>query len=180
MGVMRRTWCLPVVLGSLFLCSPAEAQPNDVPLCREWALNIWGITRHFDEAIDYNDLNWGAGVRCHARPEWTWLGSSPQNTVFLQGDALRNSHRGLLLASSAGAEFRAAPLGGDCHLWVAAALTVAYYVNPLKGSREALWGPVPGVSAGCGRVRVNVIFIPVTSRRLFTAATASFSVFFPR
>lgn len=172
--------CLPGVLGLLLLCSPADAQQVDPRLCGEWGLNLWGISRHFDEAIDYNDLNWGAGLRCHARPEWRWLGGNPQNKLFLQGDGLRNSHHGLLLASSAGAEFRAAPLGGGCDLLLAAALTVAYYDNPLRGSREARWGPVPGVSAACGRARANVIFIPVTSRRVFTAATASFTLMFPR
>jgi hypothetical protein len=50
-------------------------------------------------------------------------------------------------------------------LFFVGAFTVAYYQTPGKTS-DVKWGPVPGVAAGCGRFKPNVIFVPSTSGQI--------------
>jgi len=168
-----------VVLG-LVLLVPASARADGSKdrLCGTWAINAWGLSYHLKEDADYNDANLGIGVRCYARPEWPLFGKRHENRLLLQLDALRNSHKGLILPASAGAEFRVASFQQRCGMFVMGALTFAYYDNPDRNKDYIKWGPVPGVAVGCGRIRGNVIFVPSHSSQVIAVITASLSIVF--
>ena len=84
---------------------PASARADDGNdrLCGAWAINVWGLSYHIKENSDYSDANVGVGIRCYARPDWPLFGKSRDNRLLLQLDALRNSHKGLILPASIGA-----------------------------------------------------------------------------
>lgn len=134
----------------------------------QWGINIWGLSYHVDRSVDYNEDNWGLGVRYYIRP----------NRFFLEFDALRNSNRGLVLPLSAGAEFRIAPLPAGCKLFAVAALTAAYYQFPVKHTTEVKFGPVPGVAIGCGHLKTNVMAVLRKSSEPLAALTASLTIVF--
>ena len=162
------------------LLSPAYAAAGDDNdrLCGTWAINAWGLSYHIKDNAAYDDANVGAGVRCYARPNWRVLGKSRENRLLLQLDALRNSHNGLTLPASAGAEFKVAAFRERCGLFALGALTFAYYDNRDRKTDYVKWGPVPGVAVGCGRLRSNVIFVPSHSSQVIAVITASLTVVF--
>ena len=167
------------VLAVLCVPSVALADDADKRLCGEWGIIVWGLSVHLDDRADYNNVNWGAGLRCYARPPWKPLGTDRRNRIFLQADALLNSHRGLLLPLSAGAEYRVGSLTTDCGFLLVGALTVAYYDNARTNRRQVKWGPVPGVGVRCGKkIGANVAFVPATSRQVVAAITASLTITF--
>jgi hypothetical protein len=147
----------------VLLARPSPARAGD-----RWGLSLWGLSYHVDRSVDYNEGNWGLGVRYYFKPD----------RYFLEVDALRNSHRGLALPLSAGAEFRFAPLPAGCALYGVAALTVAYYQFPDQNRTEVKAGPVPGVTIGCGRVKGNVIAVLRKSSEPLAALTASLTIVF--
>ena len=133
-----------------------------------WGLAIWGLSYHVDRSVDYNEDNWGLGLRYYLKP----------GRYFVEFDALRNSNRGLVLPLSAGAEFRIAPLPAGCKLFAVAALTAAYYQYPNRNTTEVKVGPVPGVAVGCGHVRGNIMAILRKSSEPLAALTASLTIGF--
>jgi hypothetical protein len=143
---------------------------------QQWGVSIWGLSYHTDRSVDYNELNWGLGLR-YATPE-PWLGATGDNRLFFEVDALRDSNRGLALPISAGAEFRIAPLPAGCKLFASAALTVAYYQYANRDTADIKVGPVPGISIGCGRVRTNVEIVLRKSSEPLAALTASLTILF--
>ena len=169
-----------VLVVLVVISSPAVAcaQGSKDRLCGTWAINAWGLSYHITEDADYNDANLGVGVRCYARPQWPLFGTRHENRLLLQLDALRNSHRGLILPASAGAEFRVASFQQRCGMFVMGALTFAYYDNPDRKKEYIKWGPVPGVAVGCGRLRANVIFVPSHSSQVIAVITASLTFVF--
>jgi hypothetical protein len=100
------------------------------------------------------------------------------NRFFFELDALRNSNRGLVVPLSAGAEFRIAPLPAGCKLSAVAALTLAYYRYPDRNLTEIKFGPVPGVSIGCGHVKANVMAVLRKSSEPLAATTVSLTIMF--
>jgi hypothetical protein len=58
------------------------------------------------------------------------------------------------------------------------AMTVAYYNDPQKHVSEVDWGPIPGVSFGCGAVRTNMMLVPSASKVPLAVAVASMSIVF--
>jgi hypothetical protein len=148
----------------LFLALPSSAHADD----ERWGITIWGLSYHVDRSIDYNEDNWGLGLRYYLKPD----------RFFLEVDALRNSNRGLVLPVSAGAEFRIAPLPAGCKLFAVGAFTVAYYQYPNRNISEVKFGPVPGVTVGCGRFKGNVMAILRKSSEPLAAVTASLTVGF--
>jgi hypothetical protein len=145
---------------------------------QQWGISIWGLSYHVDRSVDYNELNWGLGLRYYSRPDWPWLGTSGDNRLFLEVDALRNSNRGLALPVSAGAEYRIAPLPAGCKLFAVAALTAAYYQYPNRNTTDIKVGPVPGVALGCGRLKTNVEVVLRKSTEPLAALTASLTIVF--
>ena len=135
---------------------------------QQWGINIWGLSYHVDRSVDYNEDNWGVGVRYYIRPD----------RFFLEFDALRNSNRGLVLPLSTGAEFRIAPLPAGCKLFAVAALAAAYYQFPAKHTTEVKFGPVPGMTIGCGHLKANVIAVLRKSSEPLAALTASLTIVF--
>jgi hypothetical protein len=133
-----------------------------------WGLSLWGVSYHVDRSIDYNEDNWGLGVRYYFKPD----------RLFFEADALRNSNRGLVLPVSLGAEFRIAPLPAGCTLSGVVALTAAYYEYRNRNTAEFKVGPVPGVTVGCGRVKANVIAVLRKSSEPLAALTASVTIMF--
>ena len=133
-----------------------------------WGLSIWGLSYHVDRSVDYDEDNWGLGVRYYVKPD----------RFFLELDALRNSNRGLVLPLSAGAEFRVAPLPAGCRLVAVAALTAAYYQYPNRNTSVVKFGPVPGVAIGCGRVKANLMAVLRKSSEPLAALTASLTIVF--
>ena len=146
----------------LVVGSPARADDE------RWGITIWGLSYHVDRSIDYNEDNWGLGLRYYLKPE----------RFFLEVDALRNSNRGLVLPVSAGAEFRIAPLPAGCKLFAVGALTVAYYQYPNRDTTDVKFGPVPGVAFGCGRFKGNVMAVLRKSSEPLAALTASLTIGF--
>jgi len=148
----------------VFLALPAAAHADD----ERWGITIWGLSYHVDRSVDYNEDNWGLGLRYYLKPE----------RFFLEVDALRNSNRGLVLPVSAGAEFRMAPLPAGCKLFAVGALTVAYYQYPNRNTSDVKVGPVPGIAIGCGRFKGNVMAVLRKSSEPLAAITASLTIGF--
>lgn len=144
----------------------------------QWGISIWGVSYHVDRSVDYNEGNWGLGLRYYTRPDWKWLGRDDDNRIFLEVDALRNSNRGLVLPLSAGAEYRIWSLPGGCKLFAVAALTLAYYQYPAKTTTELKFGPVPGLAIGCGHLKSNVMAVLRKSSEPLAAVTASMTIVF--
>jgi hypothetical protein len=168
------------VITSVLLSMSVPASADDVHdrLCGKWAINAWGLSYHIKENGNYSDANLGAGVRCYARPHWPGFGSNRDNRLLLEIDALRNSHKGLIVPASVGAEFKLAAFRETCGVFAFGALTFAYYNNPDRKTDYIKWGPVPGVAVGCRRFRPNVIFVPSHSRQVIAVITASMTFVF--
>ena len=161
---MRRrvpAWALAL---ALLLVTPAAAHAEPGP----WGLSIWGLSYHVDRSVDYNEDNLGLGLRYYVKPD----------RLFIELDALRNSNRGLVLPLSAGLEFRIAALPAGCRLSGVAALTLAYYQYPNRNTTDIKFGPVPGVTIGCGRVKANVMAVLRKSSEPLAALTASLTIMF--
>ncbi len=148
-------------------------------VCRQMSLNLWGLSYHPDRTKGYNEQNWGAGFSCYTRPNIPWLlGKGQDNRLVFQGDAMLNSWRGLMVPISIGANYRVKTFASGCKLYFVAAMTVAYYNNPIKDVGEVDWGPIPGVSLGCGNIRTNMMLVPSASRVPLAVAIASMSIVF--
>jgi hypothetical protein len=143
------------------LPAPARAQG-------QWGVSIWGLSYHVDRSVDYDELNWGIGLRYYFRPD----------KYFVEADALRDSNRGLVVPLSAGAEFRMAPLPAGCKLFGVAALTAAYYQYGNTNTSVIKFGPVPGVAIGCGHVKTNIMAVLRKSSEPLAALTASVTIVF--
>jgi hypothetical protein len=154
------------VLGAvLLLAVPAAARADE----QRWGVSIWGLSYHVNRSADYNEDNWGLGVRYYFKP----------HRLFFEADALRNSNRGLVAPASLGLEFKIAPLPAGCRVSGVAALTAAYYQYPNFGTTDFKIGPVPGVTVGCGRVKANLIAVLRSSASSPLAAlTASVTIMF--
>ena len=72
-------------------CSSAARADDDRDA--RWGIAIWGLSYHVSRTIDYNEANVGLGLRYYFN-----------RRLFVEGDALRNSNRGIVLPASAGAE----------------------------------------------------------------------------
>ena len=143
------------------LPAPARAQG-------QWGVSIWGVSYHVDRSVDYDELNWGIGLRYYFRPD----------KYFVEADALRDSNRGLVVPLSAGAEFRMAPLPAGCQLFGVAALTAAYYQYGNTNTSVIKFGPVPGVAIGCGHLKTNIMAVLRKSSEPLAALTASVTIVF--
>ena len=132
---------------------------------RQWGISVWGLSYHVNRSIDYNEANLGVGVRYYFNRH-----------AFVEGDALRNSNRGVVLPVSAGLELWNGSLGGVCHVSALAALTAAYYQNLRTDTNYYRIGPVPGAVVSCGRVKTNVMGILSPSRQPVAAIVASLTI----
>jgi hypothetical protein len=167
---------LIVVLPSAaFADDPRQENKGSVD---HWGISIWGLSYHVDRSIDYNETNWGLGIRYYARPQWRWLGRDEDNRVFLEADALRNSHGGLAIPLSAGVEYEATTISGRCRLFVVGALTLAYYQNRREDATELKFGPVPGLMISWGHVRTNIMVVLRAKKELLAAITGSMTLVF--
>ena len=144
------------------LASPAAAAD------RPWGISVWGLSYHVDRSVDYNEDNWGLGVRYYVKPD----------RLFLEFDALRNSNRGLVLPLSLGLEFKIAPLPAGCKLSGVAAHAAAYYQYPNRNTTDFKVGPVPGVTIGCGHLKANIMAVLRKSSEPLAALTASVTIMF--
>jgi len=153
----------PLILALVVACPAGLAADADES---RWGLMIWGLSYHVDHAADYSQGNYGLGLRYYPKPR----------RLFLEVDALRNSNRGLVLPASIGAELGLATLPGGCRVAAVGAFTVAYYENQLKDTTEIKFGPVPGVTLGCRRLKVNVLAILKTSSPPLAAVVASLTI----
>jgi len=151
-----------VVLAGL----PAAAVADDAQDQR-WGVTIWGLSYHANKSIDYAAGNYGLGLRFYP----------VKQHLFIEADALRNSNRGLVVPVSIGAEFGIAHVAA-CRLGGIAAFTAAYYENPRKHLTEVKFGPVPGISFGCGRFQTNVVAVLSKSDPPLAAIAASLTILF--
>jgi hypothetical protein len=167
---------LVVTVPSMTLAQDAkdESKKDDSP---RWGISMWGLSYHINRTLEFTERNWGIGVRYDARPDWAWLGQNEANRVFVEADALRNSHNGLLLPLSAGAESAMGTVAG-CTALAMGAFTLAYYRNPARGLSELKFGPVPGVVIACGHLRTNVTVVLSKSRQPLAAIVGSLTVMF--
>lgn len=148
--------------------------------CRQMGLNVWGLSYHPDRTKGYNEHNWGAGFSCYTRPDIPWLlGSGKDNRLVFEGDAMLNSWNGLMVPVSVGVNWRVKTFeSSGCKLYLVTAMTVAYYNNPIRNVSEVDWGPIPGVTLGCGAVRTNMMLVPSASKVPLAVAIASVSFVF--
>lgn len=153
---------LTIALAAAFANVAAAQDDPD----RKWGVSIWGVSYHINRSIDYDEANFGLGVRY-----------AFNRYFFTEVDALRDSNRGLVLPVSLGVEMGFATIG-PCRLAAVAALTVAYYQNRRTESDYVKWGPVPGASVTCGRAKTNVIVILTPAHDPVAALAASLTILF--
>jgi hypothetical protein len=153
-----------LLVAVLFAAVPVTTHAGD----RQWGIAIWGLSYHVDRSVDYDEYNWGLGLRYYFKPD----------KYFVEADALRDSNRGLVVPLSAGAEFRMAPLPAGCNLFGVAALTAAYYQYGNTDTSVVKFGPVPGVAIGCGHVKTNIMAVLRKSSEPLAAVTASVTIVF--
>jgi hypothetical protein len=127
-------------------------------------ISIWGLSYHIDPAIDFDEANFGLGLRYYFT-----------HRVFVEVDALRNSNHGLAVPASVGFDFKVASLG-RCNLYAVAAGTVVYYQNQRTGREDFKAGPVPGVTLGCGRVKTNAIVVLRPTHQPVAVIAASLTI----
>ena len=132
---------------------------------QRWGVSIWGISYHIDDAIDFDEANVGLGLRYYVH-----------RLVFAEVDALRNSNGGLAVPVSAGLDLKVASLGQACNLYAVAAGAVVYYQNRRTRSEYVRAGPVPGVTLGCGRVKMNGLIVLKPSRQPVSVIAASLTI----
>jgi len=156
----------------------ASAEQSARDTLQSWGVTIWGASYHFEKDIDYEELNWGAGLRRYVRPNWRWLGENPQTRIFFEGDVLRNSNGGLMVAASAGPEIHLGKLWGPCRLFGIATLSAAYYENPRQNKDQWKAGPVPGLAVGCGAMKINGTMILRPSSQPVAALASSITILF--
>ena len=146
--VLRFLVLLPlfVVLPSTTFAGDPEEQEEEGEDDQHWGISIWGLSYHVDRSIDYDENNWGLGIRYYNRPQWRWLGRAEDSRLFLEVDALRNSHGGLVLPLSVGLDYQVMSFSGGCKLLAVGAFTVAYYQNRREDATELKFGPVPGLT----------------------------------
>jgi len=142
--------------------SPAHAGEDPG---KRWGISIWGLSYHIDREIDFDEANVGLGLRYYFT-----------HRVFVEVDALRNSNHGLAVPVSAGLDFKVASLGQACSLYAVAAGTAVYYRNARTGREDLKAGPVPGVTLGCGRVKVNTIVVLRPSHQPVAVIAASLTI----
>jgi hypothetical protein len=173
-----------IIVVTLILVVPSRAGAQDTNnesdggFDPQWGISLWGLSYHIDRRIDYNEGNWGLGVRYSARPQWKWLGRDEDNRVFLELDALRNSHSGLVLPLSAGVEYTIKTISSSCRLSVVGAVTLAYYRNPDEDTSEFKFGPVPGLTLSWGHLKTNMIVVLRKSRQPFSSIVGSITIVF--
>jgi hypothetical protein len=68
-----------------------------------WGISLWGLSYHVNRTIGYDKVNPGLGLRFYLN-----------RYVFLEGDALRNSNRGITLPASVGIELGIGSLPPPC------------------------------------------------------------------
>jgi len=160
---MRPRSVFPAIACAILFAPSAAAADDDGRV----GVTIWGLSYHVHTSIDYEANNWGAGLRYYVARH-----------VFVEGDALRNSNRGIVLPLSLGGELPLASVGGACRISAIGALTAAYYQNLRTNSDYVKWGPVPGVSVRCGHLQPNVIAVLKPSEELLAAVVASVTIRF--
>jgi hypothetical protein len=153
-----------VAIACAITLAPCAAAADDAS---RLGVTIWGLSYHINKSIDYEANNWGVGLRYYV-----------SRHLFVEGDALRNSNRGIVLPVSVGGELRVASIGEACHLSAMGALTVAFYQNLRTNSDYVKWGPVPGVSIRCGHFQPNVIAVLSPSNQVVAAIVASVTIRF--
>ncbi len=163
---------LAVLTLIVLFASPAAAQEpadndDNADQARRWGMTIWGLSYHVNKSIDYAGDNWGLGLRYYIKPRH----------FFVEADALRNSNRGLVLPVSVAGEIGVGAIG-ICHFSALAALTAAYYQNPRRNLDQVKWGPVPGMTVGCGRFKTNLLVILSPSSPPLAAIAASLTILF--
>lgn len=156
-----------LVAGACAVALAPSAAAADADDAGRLGVAIWGLSYHINNSIDYEANNWGAGVRYYVSRQ-----------LFVEGDALRNSNRGIVLPVSFGGELPVASIGDACRVSAMGALTVAFYQNRRTNSDYVKWGPVPGVSVRCGRFQPNVIAVLSPSDHLVAAVVASVTIRF--
>ena len=144
----------------------------------QWGISLWGLSYHLDKSIDYNESNWGLGIRYYSRPQWRWLGRDQDNRLFLEIDALRNSHKGLVVPLSAGVEYQIKTFSDGCQLFVVGAMTLAYYQNLREDAAELKFGPVPGLALSWRHIRTNIVAVLKGSREVLAAVVGSVTIVF--
>jgi len=160
----RRSINLLILASALvagFASQALAAEDSDKRL----GISIWGLSYHIDREKDFDEANFGLGLRYYFN-----------RFIFVEADALHNSNGGLVAPVSAGLEIRFASLGQACHLYAVAAGTVAFYQNPRTDRDYFKAGPVPGVTLGCGRFKTNAIIVLRPSHQPFSVIAASLTI----
>jgi hypothetical protein len=153
-----------VAVAALVMGWSSTARAADDPDQR-WGLSLWGLSYHVDDRIDFEEANVGVGLRYYFN-----------RLVFSEVDTLRNSNGGLAVPLSAGLDLRVATFGQACNLYAVAAGTVVYYQNSRTDREYFRAGPVPGVTLGCGRVKINSIIVLRPSRQPVSVIVASLTI----
>ena len=161
-GDDQKRFLVALAIAVTGLSSPLLA---DEPPDKRWGISIWGLSYHPDHEIDFDEANFGLGLRYYFNRK-----------LFFEVDALHNSNQGLAVPVSAGLDFTIASLGRACKIYAVAAGTVVYYQNPRTGRQYFKAGPVPGVTLGCGRVKTNVIVVLKPSRQPVAVIAASLTI----
>ena len=163
-SVVVGRWPLVAIATAAVIGLSSLARAEDAPPYRSWGLSIWGVSYHVNRSIDYDEANLGVGVRYYFT-----------RYLFVEGDVLRNSNRGVVLPVSVGAEIGFGSVG-KCGFAAVAAATVAYYRNPRTDSDYFKVGPVPGMAITCGRAKTNVVVILSPSHDPIAAIAASLTI----
>jgi len=150
---------LAIVAG---LAAPARAQES----AQQLGISIWGLSYHINRDKDFDEANFGLGLRYYFN-----------RFLFVEADALHNSNGGLVAPVSVGLDLKFASIH-SCNLYAVAAGTIAFYQNPRTDHDNLRFGPVPGVTLGCGWVKTNAILVLQPKSQPFSVIAASLTLMF--
>jgi hypothetical protein len=175
--VMRRGRAAILALLCPVLSQPAIA---DEP-CREWGITLWGISYHTPPDDNYNNLNWGLGMRCYTPIRWKWFGNADHhNRVFIDSDLIRDSHDGVLAPLSIVTEYTLMTFSQNTSLLFDAALTAAYYGFEPPTKSQVRFGPVPEFALKHRNIQTTVTLVPRAQRNPLAVVTGSVTILFGR
>lgn len=144
---MKNKWLASGLPLCVLLASTSCLAEEDI----HFAVDLWGASRHADRKRNYNEQNWGIGVRGY------------YGNWFVSLDRMRNSVNGYTRAVGFGYEYPVVKFSGYTLSLGGEAIRLDYQIP----DRGTLHGSVllPELSIRKGQVSGNIGFVPPSGKR---------------